>query len=54
MMDEPEEDGDEHTDCPICRDLDLPDELVAQILAAAGETSAPMSSEEFIVWLRSL
>ena len=54
MMDEPEEDGDEHSDCPICRDLELPDELVAQILATEGQSSGPMSAEEFLVWLYSL
>jgi hypothetical protein len=54
MMDEPDEDGDEHADCPTCRDLELPDELVAQILASEGQSSAPMSAEEAIIWLNSL
>ena len=55
MMDEPHDDSEEHSDCPICGDMnDLPDELVGDILKAADQMSTPMTLEEFNIWLAGI
>ena len=55
MIDEPHEDCEEHGNCPICGDMnDLPDEFVGEILKAADQTSAPMTLEEFNIWLADI
>ena len=55
MIDEPHDDCEEHGDCPICDDMtDISVEFAAKILEAAEQTSAPMTIEEFNIWLASI